>query len=277
MEEDIIIAPQEGSQEDFLNSIADITIFGGAGGSGKSRCILMDSLKYIDDPKFFGCYVRKTSPQLLMSIWKESKEIYPLFGGIPNESKLVWSFPSGAELKFSYFDIEKHKNNYQGAELSAIYVDEGTQFTFDKIMYLKSRMRSKAKNKSFMKITCNPERSSWLHEWVSPFIFSHDQIEENGQVLLEKMKGCPDRVLSGRLRYFVIIADKLVSAWTKEELLEANPSIREEFIQTYTFIMGTIDDNPIMDEIEPTYRNDLDNLPRIDKLRLRYGRQNCHA
>ena len=56
------IRPQEGPQEQFLASPADIVIFGGAAGGGKSRGLLMESLRNIDNPNYNGVLFRKTYP-----------------------------------------------------------------------------------------------------------------------------------------------------------------------------------------------------------------------
>lgn len=58
------IRPQKGSQEDFLVSDADITIYGGAAGSGKSHALLMDCLQHIDDPNYYAVYFRANNTQL---------------------------------------------------------------------------------------------------------------------------------------------------------------------------------------------------------------------
>lgn len=60
----VTVAPQAGSQADFLNCHDDIVFYGGSAGSGKSHALLMDALQYKDDPDFYGVYFRQNTTQL---------------------------------------------------------------------------------------------------------------------------------------------------------------------------------------------------------------------
>lgn len=266
-----IVAPQVGSQTDFINNRCDIVLYGGAAGSGKSHAILMDALQYIHDPDFFGVFFRATTNQLDLSLWPEAKRMYTQFGATFREKDKIANFPSGAKLKFGYMELEKHADGHQGVQYSGIYWDEFTHFSNYQFNYLRSRMRSRAQNKSFMKCSMNPDRDHFVYDWVKPYLYPQDEPEEDGTQDFEKMKGCPDRRLTNKPRYFLMKGNDMVSYWTKAELYEEYPSTREIDIMTYTFICGTIDDNPILDVIEPNYRSQLDNLPRVNRLRLRYG------
>ncbi len=266
-----VVAPQEGPQSDFINNMCDIVLYGGAAGSGKSHAILMDALRFISDPDFYAVYFRSTTTQLDGSLWPEAKRMYAQFGAVFREKDKTATFPSGAKLKFAYMELDKHKDGHQGIQYSAIYWDEFTHFSASQFHYLRSRGRSRAKNKSFMKCSMNPDRDHFVYDWVKPYLYPQDVPEEDGTQDFEKMKGCPDRSLCNKTRYFVMKGNDMWSYWTKEELYEVFPLTREIDIMTYTFIAGTIDDNPILDELEPTYRSALDNLPRVNRLRLRYG------
>ena len=46
MSRNIVFAPASKAQEQFLNSDATITFYGGAAGAGKSHCLLGAFLKY---------------------------------------------------------------------------------------------------------------------------------------------------------------------------------------------------------------------------------------
>lgn len=266
-----IVAPQVGSQTDFLNNRCDIVFYGGAAGSGKSHAILMDALQYIDDPDFFGVFFRATTNQLDLSLWPEAKRMYRPFGATFREKDRIANFPSGAKLKFAYMELEKHADGHQGVQYSAIYWDEFTHFSSYQFNYLRSRMRSRARNKSFMKCSMNPDRDHFVYEWVKPYLYQQDVPEDDGTQDFEKMKGCPNRDLTNKTRYFLFKGNDMLSWWTKEELFKEYPATKDREIMTYTFICGTIDDNPILDELEPAYRAQLENLPRVNRLRLRYG------
>lgn len=253
------IAPQPGSQETFLNTPADIVLYGGAAGSGKTVALLMDALEHIEDPNFRAVYFRRNTTQLQGGLWPAAKKLFGMFGGEPKENKMEIHFPSGATVKFAYMELDKHKEGHQGIEYSAVYWDEFTHFDRAQVEYLMTRMRSGAEGDSYMKCSMNPDRDHFVYDWVEPYLDEH---------------GYPDPEKCGRLRYFVMDGTTMVSAWELKDILEQYPL---EIPQTYTFIQGTIDDNPILDFIEPKYRGRLENSSPINVARLRYGNWNARA
>lgn len=122
-----------------------------------------------------------------------------------------------------------------------------------------TRMRSGAEGDSYMKCSMNPDRDHFVYDWVEPYLDEY---------------GYPDPEKCGRIRYFVMDGTTMVSAWELKDILEQYPL---EIPQTYTFIQGTIDDNPLLDFIEPKYRGRLENSSPINVARLRYGNWNARA
>jgi len=270
MSERLIVSPQEGSQADFINDEEhSIVFYGGAAGSGKSHALVMDSLRFIEDPNYYAVYFRQNTTQLDGSLWPLAKSMYSQFGATFKEKEKTATFPSGAKIKFAYMELEKHAEFHQGIEYSGIYWDEFTHFSEYQFHYLRSRMRSKAKNKSFMKCSMNPDRDHFVYDWVEHYLYKEDQVDpETGECLDDQRKGCPNRSLCGKTRYFVITGNDVHTSWDYDELKAQFPKNNPK---KYTFIAGTIDDNPILDELEPDYRENLESLPHINKQRLRYG------
>ena len=58
------IRPQTGKQEQFLSTPADIAIYGGGAGSGKTWALLLEPLRHINNPKFGAVIFRRTYPQI---------------------------------------------------------------------------------------------------------------------------------------------------------------------------------------------------------------------
>ena len=58
-----------------------------------------------------------------------------------NESKHVWTFPSGAKIFFGSMQYTKDRTNYQGKRYDFIDFDELTQFLWEEYSYLFSRNR----------------------------------------------------------------------------------------------------------------------------------------
>lgn len=122
--------PQEGPQEAFLTSEADIVIYGGQAGGGKSWSVIAEALKDVEDPEFGAVIFRRTSKQVLNEggLWDEATGIFPDFGARPNQSSLSWAFPSGAAVSFAHLEHEKNKLDWQGAQIAYIGFDELTHF-----------------------------------------------------------------------------------------------------------------------------------------------------
>src|SRR5690554_534113 len=75
-----IPGPQAGPQEQFLKSKADIAIYGGAAGGGKTWALLLEPLSHIANPGFGGVIFRRTTVQVRNEggLWDESARMYPL-------------------------------------------------------------------------------------------------------------------------------------------------------------------------------------------------------
>jgi phage terminase large subunit-like protein len=264
-----VIRPQRGSQELAMNIKADLIIYGGAAGSGKSHLLLMKSLPYIKDPNFHASYFRRNTKQLTQQggLWEESGKMYRPFKPKTNSSDKKHTFRSGSSIAFNHLEHEKHKLSYQGGQLSAIFFDELTHFTETQFTYLLSRLRSDAEVDGFCMASCNPDNESWVLNWVEWWL---DE------------EGYPDKDKQGVVRYYLIIDDKPVFADTAEELEDLYPDMcrvynpnTDEYVhvppKTFTFISGTIFDNPILIQNNPKYLAELNALPRVERARLLEG------
>jgi hypothetical protein len=156
----VVIAPQPGAQERAMQSKADVIIYGGSAGSGKSHLLLIHSLQHVHDPGFNGVYFRRVTTQLIGpgGLWGESKKIYqPFKTRTRTKPQLVHEFPSKATLTFSHLQHEDDRYSWQGLQLSAIYFDELTHYHESQFTYLLSRLRSEAESNSYCMASCNPD------------------------------------------------------------------------------------------------------------------------
>ena len=248
-----VIRPQPGFQEDVLSSPADITISGGAAGCGKSWCSVAEPLKYVHLTGFSAVIFRRTYPELVGggSVWELSTKLYRAAGGIPREGCLDWRFPSGALVKFSHLQHEKNIYEHQSKEYSLVIFEEVTHFTEHQFWYLMSRLRSMCKVKPYIRATCNPDPNSFISKLVSWWI------DEEGFPIQER---------SGVLRYMINRDGKVIFG-EKEEL---EKKYNTEAL-SITFIPGKLSDNQILLNEDPQYEFKLDNLPYVERQRLRYG------
>jgi predicted phage terminase large subunit-like protein len=260
-----IIAPQPGRQSLAMNIQADVIIFGGAAGAGKSRLLLMRPLLHMDDPNFTGVIFRRTQEALKKggSVWPESKKLYRPLNTHVNNKDRKHTFKSGAVLAFDGLkDVGDEERNYQGSQFSFIGFDEGTHFEEQQVIYMISRLRSDAENDAYCMITCNPLPQTWLLKWVQPYL------DEGGYPIREK---------GGLIRYFLTINNQPIFSDTKEWLEENYPDRAfvpdgegglKSVVMSYTFIDGNIFDNPELMRNEPKYLAKLRGQSRVNQARL---------
>jgi predicted phage terminase large subunit-like protein len=252
--EEIEFRPNPGPQEDFLASEADIAIFGGSAGGGKTFAMLLDVLRWHQDPNFGGIIFRRESVDLIGagSVWDESQKIYPLFGASSRQNPRDYRFPSGATIEFAHLQLEKDKLSHQGMQYSWIGFEELTHFEESQFWYLVSRRRTKANMRAYVRATCNPDPDSFVAKLVAWWI------GEDGYALPER---------SGVIRYFARDKDTDALVWgdTREEVHAAIRDPDPHRVTSFTFILSRLKDNP---KVDPSYRSALLSLPLVERERL---------
>ena len=249
------VKPQPGPQEQFLSSIADIAIYGGSAGGGKSYGLLLEALRHIDNPAFGAVIFRKTLVDVKKqgSLLDTSIPLYGQFGATLRQSggDLLWRFPTGAKIAFGHLEHEKTVLDWQGAQIPLIGFDELTHFSRAQFFYMLSRNRSTCGVKPYVRATCNPDSESWVAELISWWI---DQ--ETGYAIPER---------SGVVRYFIRVNDTLVWGDSEQELRTAHPGCEPKSL---TFIMSTLANNVILMQKDPGYRANLMALTMVERERL---------
>lgn len=250
------IRPQPGPQEHFLASSADIAIYGGAAGGGKTWALLLEPLRHIGNKDFGAVFFRRSTVQVRNEggLWDESTKLYPDLGGTPKEHVLSWAFPSGASVSMAHLEHDKTVLNYQGSQIPLILFDELTHFSQKQFWYMLSRNRSMSGVRPYVRATCNPDADSWVAQFIEWWI---DQ--DTGLPI-------PDR--SGVLRWFVRINDALKWADIPEELEAKHPGIPPKSV---TFIAASLTDNKALMDADPGYMANLLALPKVDRERLLGG------
>ncbi len=251
--ETITIAPQLGPQTDFLETTADIAVYGGAAGGGKSFALLLEPLRHYDNPKFGGVIFRRTSTQVRIQggLWDESIKLYGRIGAEPTQSALEWLFEKGMRVKFAHLEYDKNVFDWQGSQIPYIGFDELTHFTEAQFFYMLSRNRSDSGVPGYVRATCNPDADSWVRKLVDWWI------ADDGYAIPER---------SGVLRWFIRRDDAIIWGDSRQELIDFYGS--DELPKSFTFIPSKIYDNKILMEKDPSYLANLRALSRVERERL---------
>lgn len=255
----IEIHPQPGPQEQFLSTSADIAIYGGAAGGGKTYALLLEPIRHINRKGFGAVIFRRTHVQIRAEggLWDESEKMYIHLGGEPKESILKWDFPAKTTIQFAGLEYEKDVYNWQGAQIAYLGFDELTHFTRKQFFYMLSRNRSTCGIRPYVRTTTNPDADSWVAEFIAWWI------GEDGFPIPER---------SGKIRWFIHYEDTLIWADTEQELEKKYPYKQYKTIpKSVTFIPARLEDNKILMEKDPGYEANLMAQMRVERERLRWG------
>ena len=149
-------------------------LYGGAAGGGKSDALLIDCLGInnpngasIGNPKYSAVVFRRSYGELA-EFEKRSLSWYPRIvpGAKFNASDMVWRFPSGAQVWFSYCARYGDALAHQGREYQWIGWDELTHWPeAESYEFLLTRLRSTDKNlPCVVRASTNPGGPG--HAWV---------------------------------------------------------------------------------------------------------------
>jgi phage terminase large subunit-like protein len=261
------ISAQPGPQTEFLRRPADIRIYGGAAGGGKTVGMILEPLRHATCvANFTAVFFRRSTPQITNpgGLWDESQKFYPLVGGTPHLGLREWRWRGGGKIKFSHLQFDSTVYDWQGAQIALICFDELTHFTAHQFFYMVSRNRSTCGVWPYIRATCNPDADSWVADslswWIDP---------QSGRPIVER---------AGVLDYYIRVAEKTIWADRPEELMQYLPQpedlpagVDPPRPISVTFIPATVFDNPALLRVNPEYYTWLLSLPILERERLLGG------
>lgn len=276
----VLFRPSSKRQEQFINSKAFITCFGGAAMSGKTFQGLMRFLLYVDDPLFSGYVVRKNATDFKKGggAFEEAIRMFKAYDDKMTYTKqpMQITFSSGATINFIGLDGSMGMDAIQGIQITCAMVDESTHLSEEEIMWLITRLRATSDNiEPCIWLTCNPDPDSFLCDWLSDYYLYPLGSVEDGTLV----EGRPIPERNGDTRYFLRVGNDMKWGSSYEELYEqykhlypldhnGNSTCRP---QSFCFIGATCLDNPVMLEKNPNYVAQLASAPRIKMERLLKG------
>ncbi len=267
MSKKIVLSPQKGPQEMFLATSADICIYGGAAGGGKTFGLLLEPLRHKDNKNFNSVIFRRDYTQVTSpgGLWDSSRKIYCYVKGCyPLKTpKLHWTFKSGASVNFAHLKSDEDCLSWQGSQVTMIGFDELTHFTEYQFFYMLSRNRTDSGIAPYVRATCNPDADSW----VAGFI----------QWWIDQETGYPIGERSGRIRWMARLNEEIYWFDTRQEAVDAaiesgiDQEKAEIIAKSVTFIASTLRDNKILMKNDPGYMANLMALALVERERLLNG------
>jgi hypothetical protein len=242
--------PNPGPQTDALESTADILLYGGQAGGGKTAL----EVGGFFEGQYSGAIFRREAVQLdgLIEFCKEIGE--PKFGKFVGGNENVFKRHDGGRLKFAGLNQADDWRKHAGNAKDYLCFDEAGEFLKEQIFSLIGWLRSTREGQRTRVILgSNPPRGGdgeWMIEEFAPWLD----------------KTYPNRAMPGELRWAIVVAGK--TEWVE------GPGNYERGGEDYeamsrTFISASLDDNPYLKD--SGYRAKLMALPEPLRSQLLYG------
>jgi predicted phage terminase large subunit-like protein len=245
MNELVIERPQVGPQEWFCATRATIAIAGGTFFGGKSISLLMEAGRGVKHPKYRGSIFRRTYPQITDAggLADIASNIYPQMGAVPTKDRCLWTFPSGAFIKFNHMQHDSDMVNYRSSQFCFLGIDQVEEFPEEAFFYLRARNRPTPgyTGPAYCRCTCNAE-PGWLADLI--------------QWWWNPDTGYPIKERSGVIRHFIRKDGRII--WIDE-------NYEEDGIKpiSFTFIPSTAKDNPKGLKADPNYESNVATMDAV--------------
>ena len=240
--------PNPGPQTDAYKSKADILLYGGAAGGGKT-----DLLCGIAWEHQRGFIVRRKSTEL-DGIISRAKVIFKDRGDY-NKVEKDWSFENGGALKLGGMKDADDWGDYAGRARDYMGFDEAAEFLENQVASLIAWLRHEDVNQRCrMILASNPPRGAdgqWITRWFAPWL---DPLFNNPAA-------------PGELRWAIYVKDEII--WCDEHEVRIIDGEEYETL-SYTFIPALLDDNPYYKD-NRKYRAGLQRLPEPLRTQLIKG------
>jgi hypothetical protein len=246
--------PLSGPQTTAYESRADILLYGGAAGGGKTD-LLLGVARYGHSRSLI---FRRVYPSL-RAIVDRSRQIYNPEGMSAavdsyNESLHRWRFGDGALVQFGSLQYDKDVTDYQGQPFDLYGFDEITEFTEAQFRFVTGWNRTTRQGQR-CRIVCtgNPPTSAdgeWVIRYWAPW--------------LDESHPRPAR--PGELRWFTTVDGKDLELDGPEAVVIKGETVRP---RSRTFIPARVQDNPYL--VEAGYVSTLQALPEPLRSKMLYG------
>lgn len=239
--------PNDGPQTEAYFSLADILLYGGQAGGGKSQLLLGAASQ-----RHYRSIIFRREGSQTDGLESEGKKIIAdtaSYNGVDKE----WTWEDGRSLKLAGMKEPDDWMKHAGRERDLIGYDEAGEFLEKQVRSMVAWLRGPEDQRCRMILASNPPRTAeglWMLKWFAPWL---DQ-------------KFPHPALPGELRWAIFVGDELL--WVEGPgVTEVNG---EEYIHvSLTFIPASLHDNPFRNT--PQYKSKLQSLPEPLRSQLLYG------
>jgi hypothetical protein len=245
--------PLPGPQTDAYCSRADVLLYGGSAGSGKSFLTVGLAAQAHTRSIIF----RRESSQTdgLQEAGRQIIGDSARFNG----TDLEWTWSDGRSLKLAGMQLPTDWGKHAGRERDLICYDEAGEFLEGQVSSLMAWNRGPEGQRCRVVFASNPPRSSdgeWMVRWFAPWLD----------------RQFPNPAVSGELRWAVML--KGVPQWV-DRPGEHQIDGEAYTAMSFTFMPAALKDNPFRDTAE--YRARLQSLPEPLRSQLLYGKFDAGA
>ena len=241
--------PNPGPQTDAYLSLADVLLYGGEAGGGKSYLAMGLAAQEHRHSMIFRREGSQTD-----GLERAGKEIIGESARFNGSEHGEWNWPDGRSCKLAGLKEPGDWAKHAGRERDLYVFDEAGEFLRMQVASLFGWLRGPEGQRARVLLPSNPPRSTdgyWLTEWFAPWL----DIQH------------PNRAEPGELRYGILDGDGVVHWQDGPSEVEFDGEIREPL--SFTFIPAKLKDNPYRDT--PEYRKTLDALPEPLRSQLKHG------
>jgi hypothetical protein len=239
--------PLPGPQTEAYLSRADVLLYGGQAGGGKTGLLVGLGQEH-ETSIIFRREVAQTD-----GLERFGKEVFGKDGF--NGTDLEWSWEGGRSLKLAGMKEPDSWLKHAGRARQYMGFDEAGEFLVQQVASLLAWLRGKPGQRCRMVLASNPPRTAegaWIIEWFAPWFESKHEFHAK----------------PGELRYAFIDPDRMTPVWQQD----GSPQLVDgEMVSplSFTFIPAALDDNPYNDT--PEYRAKLNALPEPLRSQLKKG------
>lgn len=244
--------PNPGPQTDAYISLADVLLFGGRAGGGKSLLELGIGINDAQTGIIFRRELSQTD-----GLEREGKLLISGSAGF-NGTDLEWTWPDGKSLKLGGMQSSDSWMSHAGRERDYMAFDEGGEFLEIQVASIMAWLRASPGKRTRVVIGSNPPRTAeglWLVKWFAPWL-------DRTHPLYPTMPGT--------LLWAIHVSesDEIKVVWVDGPGVYDHEG-EEYTAKSYTFIPASLADNPFRNT--PEYLAQLQSLPEPTRSQLLYG------